>query len=116
MLSAAAAVIAMLLPFFVDVVGLLGSLGFWPLTVFLPIQMHIAQTGESSPVHTPHVAWVWSFIKAPLAVSSCPSGSMLLSVLHTSWHASCTGGDQSLLRNLHHAMQAAHLLEALCKL
>ena len=45
---AAAAVIAMLVPFFVDVVGLLGSLGFWPLTVFLPIQMHIAQTGESS--------------------------------------------------------------------
>ena len=42
---AAAAVIAMLVPFFVDVVGLLGSLGFWPLTVFLPIQMHIAQTG-----------------------------------------------------------------------
>ena len=41
----AAAVIAMLVPFFNDVVGLLGSLGFWPLTVFLPIQMHIAQTG-----------------------------------------------------------------------
>lgn len=38
-------VIAMLVPFFVDVVGLLGSLGFWPLTVFLPVQMHIAQTG-----------------------------------------------------------------------
>ncbi|KAL3149470.1 hypothetical protein ABBQ32_002254 [Trebouxia sp. C0010 RCD-2024] len=38
-------VIAMLVPFFNDVVGLLGSLGFWPLTVFLPIQMHIAQTG-----------------------------------------------------------------------
>ena len=33
----------MLLPFFNDVVGLLGSLGFWPLTVFLPIQMHIVQ-------------------------------------------------------------------------
>ena len=32
------AVIAMLVPFFNDVVGLLGALGFWPLTVFLPIQ------------------------------------------------------------------------------
>ena len=34
----------MLLPFFNDIVGLLGSLGFWPLTIFLPIQMHITQT------------------------------------------------------------------------
>ena len=33
----------MLLPFFNDIVGLLGSLGFWPLTVFLPIQMHFVQ-------------------------------------------------------------------------
>ncbi len=39
------AVIAMLVPFFNDVVGLLGALGFWPLTVFLPIQMHIKQAG-----------------------------------------------------------------------
>lgn len=37
------AVIAMLLPFFADVVGLLGALGFWPLTIFLPVQMHIVQ-------------------------------------------------------------------------
>lgn len=35
------AVIAMLLPFFNDIVGLLGSTGFWPLTGLLPIQMHI---------------------------------------------------------------------------
>lgn len=38
-----AAVIAMLLPFFNDILGLLGALGFWPLTVFLPIQMHFVQ-------------------------------------------------------------------------
>ena len=37
------AVIAALLPFFNDVVGLLGALGFWPLTIFLPVQMHIVQ-------------------------------------------------------------------------
>ena len=47
-LKAVAAVIAMLVPFFNDVVGLLGALGFWPLTVFLPIQMHIKQAGLSS--------------------------------------------------------------------
>ncbi len=33
----------MLLPFFNDIVGLLGSIGFWPLTIFLPIQMHLVQ-------------------------------------------------------------------------
>lgn len=25
--------------------GIMGSLGFWPLTVFLPIELHIAQRG-----------------------------------------------------------------------
>ncbi|KAK9800265.1 hypothetical protein WJX73_010088 [Symbiochloris irregularis] len=37
--------IALLAPFFNDIVGIMGSLGFWPLTVFLPIEMHIAQRG-----------------------------------------------------------------------
>ncbi|KAF3447030.1 hypothetical protein FNV43_RR12210 [Rhamnella rubrinervis] len=36
-------VISMLLPFFNDVVGLLGALGFWPLTVFFPVEMYIVQ-------------------------------------------------------------------------
>ncbi|KAJ8762903.1 hypothetical protein K2173_023032 [Erythroxylum novogranatense] len=36
-------VISMLLPFFNDIVGLLGALGFWPLTVYFPVQMYIAQ-------------------------------------------------------------------------
>ncbi|DBA94087.1 TPA: Amino acid permease [Trebouxia sp. C0004] len=35
--------LAMLLPFFNDVVGLIGAMGFWPLAVFLPIEMHIRQ-------------------------------------------------------------------------
>lgn len=36
-------VIAMLMPFFNDVVGLLGALGFWPLTVYFPIEMYMSQ-------------------------------------------------------------------------
>ncbi|WCJ44407.1 amino acid permease 3 [Euphorbia peplus] len=36
-------VISMLLPFFNDIVGLLGALGFWPLTVYFPVEMYIAQ-------------------------------------------------------------------------
>lgn len=38
-------VISMLLPFFNDVVGLLGALGFWPLTVYFPVEMYIVQKG-----------------------------------------------------------------------
>ncbi|KAJ7554127.1 hypothetical protein O6H91_06G126600 [Diphasiastrum complanatum] len=36
--------IAMLLPFFNDVLGLMGAFAFWPLTVYFPIEMHIAQS------------------------------------------------------------------------
>lgn len=35
--------IAMLMPFFNDVVGILGAFGFWPLTVYFPIDMYISQ-------------------------------------------------------------------------
>ncbi|KAL2339743.1 hypothetical protein Fmac_007683 [Flemingia macrophylla] len=36
-------VISMLLPFFNDIGGLLGALGFWPLTVYFPVEMYIIQ-------------------------------------------------------------------------
>ncbi|KAK4760999.1 hypothetical protein SAY87_005892 [Trapa incisa] len=36
-------VISMLLPFFNDVVGILGAFGFWPLTVYFPIEMYMVQ-------------------------------------------------------------------------
>ncbi|XP_008786489.1 amino acid permease 6-like isoform X1 [Phoenix dactylifera] len=35
--------VAMLLPFFNAVLGLIGALGFWPLSVYFPVGMHIAQ-------------------------------------------------------------------------
>ena len=35
--------IAMLIPFFNDIVGIIGALQFWPLTVYFPIQMYIVQ-------------------------------------------------------------------------
>lgn len=35
--------VAMIVPFFNAVLGLLGALSFWPLTVYFPISMHIAQ-------------------------------------------------------------------------
>ncbi|KAG0488077.1 hypothetical protein HPP92_006888 [Vanilla planifolia] len=36
-------VLSMLLPFFNDIVGLMGALGFWPLTVYFPVEMYIVQ-------------------------------------------------------------------------
>jgi hypothetical protein len=38
-------VVAMLLPFFGNVVGLLGAVSFWPLTVFFPVEMYIRMRG-----------------------------------------------------------------------
>uniref|UniRef100_A0A0C9RHL1 TSA: Wollemia nobilis Ref_Wollemi_Transcript_21777_2041 transcribed RNA sequence n=1 Tax=Wollemia nobilis TaxID=56998 RepID=A0A0C9RHL1_9CONI len=35
--------ISMLLPFFNNVLGLLGAVAFWPLTVYFPVTMYIAQ-------------------------------------------------------------------------
>ena len=36
-------VVAMLLPFFGNVVGFLGAVSFWPLTVYFPVEMYIKQ-------------------------------------------------------------------------
>nr|CAB3463235.1 unnamed protein product [Digitaria exilis] len=38
-----ATVIAMALPFFGSVVGLIGAFSFWPLTVYFPVEMYIKQ-------------------------------------------------------------------------
>lgn len=35
---------SMLLPFFNDILGVLGALAFWPLTVYFPVEMHITQS------------------------------------------------------------------------
>ncbi|KAJ0969414.1 hypothetical protein J5N97_022291 [Dioscorea zingiberensis] len=35
--------LAMLVPFFNAILGLLGAVSFWPLTVYFPVSMHIAQ-------------------------------------------------------------------------
>lgn len=36
-------VVAALLPFFGSVVGIIGSLGYWPMSIHFPTEMHIAQ-------------------------------------------------------------------------
>ncbi|XP_073026918.1 amino acid permease 6-like [Primulina eburnea] len=47
-------VVAMLFPFFNDFVGLVGAITFWPLTVYLPIEMYISR----AKIRRGSFAWV----------------------------------------------------------
>ncbi|KAE8701712.1 Amino acid permease 6 [Hibiscus syriacus] len=49
------AMLAMTFPFFNDFLGLIGAGSFWPLTVYFPIEMHIAQ----SKIPKYSFRWVW---------------------------------------------------------
>lgn len=48
-------VLAMIFPFFNDFLGLIGSLSFWPLTVYFPIEMYIKQSNMQRFSFT----WIW---------------------------------------------------------
>ncbi|KAK4354557.1 hypothetical protein RND71_026751 [Anisodus tanguticus] len=48
-------IIAMIFPFFNDFLGLIGAASFYPLTVYFPIKMHIAQ--RNIPKYS--FTWVW---------------------------------------------------------
>ncbi|KAI4337544.1 hypothetical protein L6164_015947 [Bauhinia variegata] len=45
----------MIFPFFNDFLGLIGSLSFWPLTVYFPIEMYIKQSKMQKFTFT----WTW---------------------------------------------------------
>ncbi|KAL1552388.1 amino acid permease 8-like [Salvia divinorum] len=53
MFVALATLVSMILPFFNDILALLGAVGYWPLTVFFPIELYI--TTNKIPWHT----WRW---------------------------------------------------------
>lgn len=48
-------VIAMLLPFFNDIMGLIGAVSFWPLTIYFPIEMYIVQ----AKIRRFSSTWIW---------------------------------------------------------
>jgi len=50
-------VIAMILPFFNSIVGLLGAITFWPLTVYFPTHMYLVQA------KVPKFSRVWIWVK-----------------------------------------------------
>jgi len=49
------AVAAMIFPFFNDFLGLIGALAFWPLTVYFPVEMYIAQ----AKIRKFSTMWAW---------------------------------------------------------
>lgn len=51
------AVVAMIFPFFNDFLGLIGAASFYPLTVYFPIEMHIAQA------KIPKYSFTWMWLK-----------------------------------------------------
>ncbi|XP_075522474.1 amino acid permease 8-like [Primulina tabacum] len=55
--------LAMMMPFFNDVLALLGAIGYWPLVVYFPIQLHIAK----SKIRTR----TWSWLGLQLINSVC---------------------------------------------
>ncbi|KQJ83307.1 amino acid permease 3 [Brachypodium distachyon] len=54
--------VSMLMPFFGSVVGLIGAISFWPLTVYFPVEMYIAQRGVARGSRT------WIFLQTLSAV------------------------------------------------
>ncbi|KAJ4965006.1 hypothetical protein NE237_016855 [Protea cynaroides] len=48
-------VLAMVFPFFNDFLGIIGAVSFWPLTVYFPIEMHIAQ----AKLQKFSSRWIW---------------------------------------------------------
>ncbi|ONK77396.1 uncharacterized protein A4U43_C02F6100 [Asparagus officinalis] len=47
--------VAMLLPFFNAMLGLIGALGFWPLSVYFPVSMHLSQ----NKIQRGAPKWIW---------------------------------------------------------
>ncbi|CAN6459409.1 unnamed protein product [Victoria cruziana] len=76
-------VIAMAVPFFNDIMGLLGALAFWPLTVYFPIEMFIAR----SKVKPFTFRWTW--------LQLLSIGCLLISV------AAAAGSVQGIISDLH---------------
>lgn len=73
-------VIAMIFPVFNSVLGLIGALSFWPLTVYFPVEMYISQAHirKFSPT------WIWlniltwaCLIIALAAAAACVQGIII---------------------------------------
>ncbi|XP_062098335.1 amino acid permease 1-like [Humulus lupulus] len=76
-------VVALALPFFTDMLALMGAIGYWPIVVYFPVEMHISL----NKIHRRTVKW----FSLQLISLVC----FLLSL------AAATGAIQGLYKNLH---------------
>ncbi|XP_010268971.1 PREDICTED: amino acid permease 6-like [Nelumbo nucifera] len=53
----ATAIVAMIFPFFNDFLGLIGAFSYWPLSVYFPIEIYIAQS------RIPRFSFTWTWLK-----------------------------------------------------
>ena len=53
------AVIDTIMPFFNNIVGLLGSISFWPLTVYFPTEMYLVR----AKAKVPKFSMIWIGVK-----------------------------------------------------
>ena len=64
-----------MMPFFNDILGLLGACIFWPLTVYFPVEMHIAQ--NKIPTYSRKWMWLNVLSGACLIVSLVAAGGSI---------------------------------------
>ena len=71
-----------LAPFFNDIVGIMGSLGFWPLTVFLPVRRLSAGCLQHSwACNRSALLWLAACLLSMMLGCTCQMHSWLRSVL-----------------------------------
>ncbi|KAI3468177.1 hypothetical protein Pfo_024840 [Paulownia fortunei] len=58
-----ATVVALMMPFFNDILAFLGAMGYWPLTVYFPIEIYIAKKKIKR--------WTWRWLVLQLINSVC---------------------------------------------
>ncbi|KAL6318362.1 hypothetical protein AAG906_039454 [Vitis piasezkii] len=76
--------IAMMLPFFNAVLGFLGAISFWPLTVYFPVTMHLSQ----SKVKRRSREWMMlqSLSMVSLLVSAIATVGSIIDIVHRLEH------------------------------
>lgn len=73
-------VIAMIFPFFNNFLGLIGAASFYPLTVYFPIEMHIAQA--KVPKYSSRWVWLKILSWACLVVSLVAAAGSIRGLAH----------------------------------
>ena len=77
--------VAMMFPFFNAILSILGSISFWPITVYFPVKMHMIQAKIKKGTRTWTVLYVLSFVC--FIVSLAAIVGSVADISHTLRHA-----------------------------